>query len=389
MWRMGEALPVKTGFRQPNQFDDKAQLQQLMLEAVEQSASDIYFQTGNPVLTKVHGRLHQLTSSRLSQHEVSSILEWACGSSSQASGLLQGREVRTSYSVQHPTERDNFGDKKRYRFRVNAVRGEYRNALSAQIVMRSIRSEPATIEDVKLEPELVEAFTPETGICWMTGPTGSGKSTTFCAEIRYICENDTPIQGNICTLEHPIEATFDNVVSAHSVVHQVEVERDIPSFHDGIKSFMRMDPSLIVVGETRDEMTASASMEAAKTGHPVLSTLHANDCASVPSRLLSFYPPEQRATMIFDIIDTARVLCNQQLVLHKNGQGRVALREFLILDADMRDHIIRKADPERLTAVLRGLVREHGRTFSASAERAYDAGLISPQTLDSYRKAHG
>jgi Tfp pilus assembly ATPase PilU len=104
---------------------------------------------------------------------------------------------------------------------------------------------------------------------------------------------------------------------------------------------------------------------------------------------LSFYPPAQRATMMFDIVDTARVLVNQRMVLHRSGRGRVALREFLILNEATREEIIRKADPLRLTEMMRNMVRERGRTFMASAECAYAADLIDGQTLDEVRRQHG
>jgi len=389
MWKKSATVEFKTDFRPPTAFDDTRQLQALMLESVEHNVSDVFFQVGNPVLAKINGSMHQMTHERLTVGEVEQILGWACGSAVQAAGIQQGKEVRTSYSVQHPTREDAFRSRLRYRFRVNAVRGEFRNAVSAQIVMRSIASEPATVEEVGLEPELIEAMAPKDGCCWMTGATGSGKSKTIGAQIRHVCEGDTAIKGNILTLESPIEAVYDNVASSHSVVHQVEVYRDIPSFHDGLVAFMRMNPSLIVVGETRDEPTSSAALEAAETGHTVLSTLHANNCASIPSRLLSFYPPEHRESMLFQVIDTARVFCNQRLVLNKEGNGRLALREFLVLDADMRDHIIRTADPIRLTSVLRDFVRTKGRTFRESAERAYENGLISGATVDEYRSANG
>ncbi|WP_454727677.1 type IV pilus twitching motility protein PilT [Cupriavidus ulmosensis] len=379
-----------TEFCEPTQWGDKADLAALLFEVVKRGASDVVFQTGNPIVCKLDGSHEQLTTQRLTNHDVMSVLDFACGGGTQASKVEQGEEVATSYSVLDPTERDRSGEKKRHRFRVNAVKGELRNTKSVQIVMRAIPGEPMTIAQVRLEPELVAAMACESGCVWVTGATGSGKSTTLSAQIRHMLETDHPlVHGNFHTLEKPIEAVFDNIVSRHSVVHQIEVGRDIPTFGQGVRALMRMDPSCIMVGETRDEETGSACMEASNTGHLTMSSLHTNECATIPARLLSFYPPAQRATMMFDIIDTARVLINQRMVLHKSGRGRVALREFLILDEAMREEIIRKADPARLTDVVRAMLREHGRTFLASAERAYDADLISVQTLDDVRRQYG
>lgn len=392
MWDVDQSpIQYETDFREPSQWGDKSDLQALMYEAVRSRASDIYFQTGNPVLCKRDGSLRQLTTQRLTNDDVMSILDFACGGGTQASRVEMGEEVATSYSVIDPTDkRDKAGEKQRYRFRVNALRGELRNAKSVQIIMRAIPGEPMTIDQIGLEPELVEGMQCEVGSVWITGATGSGKSTTLSAQIRHMLELDNPIvHGNFATLEKPIETVFDNIVSKHSVLHQMEVGRDVKTFGEGVRGLMRMDPSAIMVGETRDEETASAVFQAANTGHMTMSSLHTNECASIPSRLLSFYPPSQRGVMMFDVIDTARVLVNQRMVLHKSGVGRVALREFLVLNEDLRNDIIRKADPVRLTDMMRDRVKEHGRTFLQSAERLYDTNMISAQTLDHVRRQYG
>ncbi|WP_432262856.1 type IV pilus twitching motility protein PilT [Cupriavidus sp. TMH.W2] len=391
MWATSqEPIQYISDWREPNQWGDKHDLSAAMLEAVLQGASDIYFHAGNPLLCKIDGRLQQLTTRRLVQSDVMNVLQYACGSGTLSSQLEQGKEVATSYSILHPTERDAAGERLRYRFRVNAVRGELRNSPNAQIVMRSIRSEPYKAHEIALEEDLLAAMTPETGCVWITGATGSGKSSTISAVFDRILTTEHPIiHGNILTLERPIEYVYDNVVSKHSVIHQSEVGRDIPSFAEGISAYMRMDPSLILVGETRDELTAAACLQAANTGHLTMSTLHTNECASIPSRLLSFFPPELRSTMMFEIIDTARVLVNQRLVAHASGRGRVALREYLILDEEMRNHLILKSSPERLTGDLRELVRRCGRTFLQSAQLAHAADRISTQTLEDCRRRYG
>lgn len=391
MWATSqEPIRYISDWREPNQWGDKSDLSSALLEAVLQGASDVYFHSGNPLLCKVDGHLRQLTTRRLVQSDVMNVLQYACGSGTLSSQLEQGKEVATSYSVLHPSARDAAGERLRYRFRVNAVRGELRNTPNAQIVLRSIRSEPYKAHEIGLEADLLKAMTPETGCIWITGATGSGKSSTISAVMDDILTTQNPIiHGNILTLERPIEYVFDNVVSKHSVIHQCEVGRDIPSFADGITAYMRMDPSLIMVGETRDEATAAACLQAANTGHPTISTLHTNECASIPSRLLSFFPPELRNTMMFEIVDTARVLVNQRLVGHASGRGRVALREYLILGEEMRNHLILKSSPERLTADLRELVRRCGRTFLQSAELAHGEGRISTQTLDECRRQYG
>jgi defect-in-organelle-trafficking protein DotB len=361
-------------------FNDNANLQELTLEAVAHEGSDLYIQSGYPVLVKVHGAMHALTSRPLTTPECLQMVNWAAGNE-KASGLLaQGQEVRSSYNAIHPTDRDGRGERRRCRFRVNAIGGEFRNALGIQMVMRSIRSDPPTVAELGLAQEIVDASTPENGIFYVVGPTGSGKSTTFAGLIRNVLEGDTSIKGNIVTAESPIEFVYDTVNSAHSVIHQAEVGRGVASFAQAIISFMRHDPSLIVVGETRDEPTASAAIAAANAGHPVYTTMHANSCGEIFTRALSFYAPEVRDSMLFSIVSTARVLMNQRLVPALNGK-RVALREYLVVTDEMRETIINKSDPRRITSVMKEMVAEHGKTMASAAKEAFDLGLISAAVM--------
>jgi defect-in-organelle-trafficking protein DotB len=380
-WKNTTVLPSITGFREPAMFNDNALLQQLTLEAVAHEGSDLYIQSGYPVLVKVHGAMLALTSRALTTPECLQLVNWAAGNE-KASGLLaQGQEVTSSYNAIHPTERDGRGERRRCRFRVNAIGGEFRNSLGVQMVMRSIRSDPPSVAELGLPSEIVNASTPENGIFYIVGSTGSGKSTTFAALVRNILEGDTGIKGNIVTAERPIEFVYDTVNSSHSVIHQSEVGRGVASFSQAIISFMRHDPSLIIVGETRDEPTASASIAAANTGHPVYTTMHANSCSEVFTRILSFYSPEVRDSMLFSVVSTARVLMSQRLVPAMDGK-RVALREFLVVTDEMREAIINRSDPRRITSVMKEMVAEQGKTMASAAKEAFDLGLISEAVMN-------
>lgn len=374
------ALEFKTGFREPPVFSDREMLQALTLEMVAQKGSDVYFMSGHPVMVKINGDLQAVTQRRLTTEECLQVINFAAGNDKAAGMVAQGKEVRSSYNAIHPSERDRRGEKQRYRFRCNAIGGEFRNSIGVQLVMRSINSEPPNIAGLGIEEEIVNACTPDDGIVYITGATGSGKSTTFAAMLRHILEGDTPIKGNIVTLESPIEYVFENVDSDHSVVFQCEVGRGVESFDQGIISFMRHDPSLIVVGETRDQETASAATAAANTGHPVYTTVHANNVAGIFSRLLSFYEPAVRDSMLFSIVDSARLLINQRLVPSLDGR-RTALREYLVLDEDLREQIIHASDPRRITGVMRELLHSKGKSMAQAAQEAFEKGLISEYVM--------
>lgn len=369
-------LAYQTDFREPVVYSDPRHLKDTALEAVAQRGSDLYFQSGMPVLLKVDGVLRALTERRLTTEECLQVLNWAAGNEMASGNIARGEEARSSYSVRDPIKKDARGEDVRYRFRVNAIGGEFRSNLGVQVVMRAIRSEPPNIAELGVDQEIVDAMTPDDGCIYITGATGSGKSTTFAGALRYIMEGDTPIKGNIVTIESPIEYLFETVKSSHSTVFQTEVGRGVKTFGAGIVSMMRHDPSLIVVGETRDTATADAVQEAALTGHPVFTTLHANDCSTIFARMLSFYKPEERDSMLFSIVSTARLLVNQRLVPGKGG-GRVPLREYLVMAEALREEIIAESDPRRITSVMKVMLRKHGVSMAIAAQRAYEQGLIT------------
>lgn len=388
-WKTGTVLPSQTGFAEPPRFENPELLQSLMLEVVKQGGSDTFFQGGTPVLVEIYGKLRQLTGRRLTTEECLQILNWAAGNDGASTSVAQGGEAVASYSAIDPLLKDARGERLRHRFRVNATRIEFRNGLGVQIVMRSIPSDPPHIRDMGLDQALIDACTPRNGIVYITGATGSGKTTTFAALLRYIMEADTPIKGNINTFESPIEFVFDSVESPHSIIAQSEVPRDVKSFADGVRSSMRRHPALIVIGETRDWDTASASIEASNTGHPVFTTVHANEVETIYARLLSRCPVDLRDAALFDLISTGRVLVNQTLARTVDGK-RTPLREYLIVNDELREEMLAVADPARITAVVRDMVRKHGKSMEQAAIEAYENGLIAEDEMKKYRRrVHG
>lgn len=388
-WKNGEVLPSITGFSEPPRFENPDLLQTLMLEVVKQGGSDTFFQGGTPVLVEIYGKLRQLTGRRLTTEECLQILNWAAGNDGASTSVAQGGEAVASYSAIDPLLKDGRGERMRYRFRVNATRIEFRNGLGVQIVMRSIPSDPPLIQDMGMDQVLIDACTPRNGIVYITGATSSGKTTTFAALLRYIMEADTSIKGNINTFESPIEFVFDSVESSHSIIAQSEVPRDVKSFADGVRSSMRRHPALIVIGETRDWDTASASIEASNTGHPVFTTVHANEVETIYARLLSRCPVDLRDAALFDLISTGRVLVNQTLARTVDDK-RTPLREYLIVTDELREEMLAVADPARITAVVRDMVRRHGKSMETAAIEAYEQGLIAEDELNKYRRrSHG
>jgi defect-in-organelle-trafficking protein DotB len=339
---------------------------EILIHCVKMGASDITLQTNEPIFAEVYGRLNKVTRRRLSNNEVSEIINAMYGPNATAQ-LLSGKDVDTHYEI-----RPNRSD--RYRFRINATSCLVEGHDGIQITARTIPSDPPALESMNLPELVLNAIMPEQGIVYITGATGSGKSTLLASIIRNIAEN---VESNrkILTYEAPIEFVYDSIEKASAIVSQSEIPRHLPSFAAGVRNALRRKPRLILVGEARDEETISAAMEAAMTGHPVYTTLHSNGVAETVRRLVTTYPAEERAGRTIDLIETMRLIISQRLVPTIDGK-RVALREYLVFDEKIRDSLL-DIDPINITAMVRKLIREQGRTMEEDAKEKFEAGIIS------------
>lgn len=370
-----------TDFREPGRYDLEEHLKVALLEAVAHKVSDVYMQPGEPILADLHGTMNAITRKRLDYAEVESIATWVSGQKDAIAQLAQRKPIDASYEVFDPKAVDKLGRSLRHRFRVNITAHEYRGSMGVQIVMRYIISEPPPLSMLQLDPEIIANVTPRDGIVYVTGATGSGKTTTFAGLMRYIAENDTPIKGNIVTGEAPIEFKFDTLPRTHSIFVQSEIGKHFESFADFVKADMRRHPALIMVGEARDQETIEAAVEASNTGHPVWTTVHSKSVAGTFRRLVSRVDRAQQGAILFDIITTAQVVVSQTLV-PKIGGGRYPLREFLVVTDALRDKFYDCADPNRISSVVQAAVEKHGRTMESVAREAMQKQII---TSDVYK----
>jgi defect-in-organelle-trafficking protein DotB len=381
-------VKMVTQFREPARFNNKDDLQDLLFEVLCNGASDTYFTTGRPVICDIHGRMHRLTSKRVDGQECQQILSWLAGDSSVA-GLTGGEPQVAAYSLPDKSERDDFGEKVKHRFRVNGSRILYRGGYGFQIVLRTLASAPPKLiyeedlDDFRYQPgsiflprAVMEAACPPDGCFYMSGATGTGKTTTFAAMMNEIVTGDTPIKGNIVTAESPVEFVFEGLSSWHSLVVQSEVRRDVKTFGAAVRDCMRRHPALIVIGEIRDLETADAALEAANTGHPVWGTVHANDVSGIIPRLISRFPMEVRDAKLFDILSTARLFANQMLARTVDGR-RTPIRSYLVVDKRVREHLMTIKEPERIASEVMQLQERYGVTKRKAADTALRRGLIS------------
>jgi defect-in-organelle-trafficking protein DotB len=341
-------------------------MNEILMHAAKVGASDITFQTNEPIYAEIYGKLIKITRRKLANTEVGEIINAMYGPNGTAQ-IMSGKDVDTHYEI-----RPNRSD--RYRFRINGTGCQVEGHDGMQITARTIPSDPPKLASMNLPQVILDAITPEQGVVYVTGATGSGKSTLLSAIIRDIAE-DPDSNRKILTYEAPIEFVYDSVEKSSAIVSQSEIPRHLPSFAAGVRNALRRKPRLILVGEARDPETISAVMEAAMTGHPVYTTLHSNGVAETMRRLVTTFPSEERQGRTIDIIETIRLVISQRLVPTVDGK-RVALREYLVFDEKVRD-ILLDTETTSITNAVRKLVREKGRTMAADAKEKFEAGIIT------------
>ncbi len=217
------------------------------------------------------------------------------------------------------------------RFRVNISR----TIRGVTLAFRMIPSKIPEPESIGLPKHLLDLTVAEKGIILITGPTGSGKSTTMAAMLEHV---NRTTQKHIITLEDPVEFVYEN---AKSLVHQRELGKQFENFPDGIRSILREDPDVIVVGEMRDLETIRAAVTLAETGHLVFSTLHTNDTVQTVDRIIQSFPPDEQSQIRMQFSLALRCVISQVLLPKLDGTGRVVAREIMLNNDSIRNLIIR------------------------------------------------
>jgi len=340
-------------------------IEEVLAYCTELGASDITFQTNEPIIAEIHGKLYKLTKRKLSQAEVGDLLNSIYGPNGTTQ-ILSGTDVDTHYEFR-PSRTA------RFRFRVNGTGCQVEGHPGIQLTLRTIPTSPPDLSDLHLPPTVLKALAPPDGVVYVTGATGAGKSTLLAAIIKEIAQ-DPDSHRKILTYEAPIEFVFDAIEKPTAIVSQSEIPRHLPNFAAGVRNALRRKPRLILVGESRDTETISAVIEAALTGHPVYTTLHSTGVAETIRRLVGTFPSEERHGRTLDIIETIRLVISQKLVPTVDGK-RVALREFLIFTEDIRDELL-TIDPEKVTALTRKLVKEKGQPLLLDAQQKFEEGII-------------
>jgi twitching motility protein PilT len=301
----------------------------LLEEVVKKKASDLHLQVGLPPMLRVDGKLAPVSGADLLSDEAVETLIFAILDEDQKQILLKDKEFDFSFA---------FGDLGR--FRVNAF--HERGNLAA--ALRLIPNEILSIEQLGLPPIVSKFADYPRGLVLVTGPTGSGKSTTLAAMIHKI---NMERAEHIITIEDPIEYTHR---SKRSVIVQREVHYDTYSFSAALRSALREDPDVVLIGEMRDLETIASAITIAETGHLVFATLHTNSAAQSIDRMVDVFPPHQQPQIRSQLSNILMAICSQRLIPAIGG-GRVAAAEILIATPAVRN-IIREGKTHQLEAVI-------------------------------------
>jgi twitching motility protein PilT len=313
----------------PRPADNQAgmNIDELLRHTVERGASDLHLKVGNVPFLRIDGDL-QPTSHDVLQPPDTVAFGNTVMSEHKRREFEQHNEADIGYTLQ------GVG-----RFRINV----FRQRGLVGLAVRRVRSEIPTFEELRL-PEVMRTLADSPrGLVLITGPTGTGKTTTIASMIGYINRSR---RAHIVTIEDPIEVVHDDEMS---IIQQREIGLDTDSYEAALRHVVRQDPDVIFVGEIRDAESALSAIQAAETGHLVISTLHTIDCMETINRVLDLFPPQQAKEVRTSFAGALRGIVSQRLVQKADGKGRVPAVEVLVNTGRVFDRIV---DPEQTDSIV-------------------------------------
>ncbi|MBR0191477.1 MAG: type IV pilus twitching motility protein PilT [Thermoguttaceae bacterium] len=303
-------------------------IDKLLQTVVKQGVSDLHITTGQPPVVRLHGRLVRLETNELQPDDTVALMKSITPSRCQQELQEMGS---TDFGF-------SFGDQARFRVSVFRQRG------NVAMVLRQIPNKMLSMDELNTPPVCRELIQRPRGLLLVTGPTGSGKTTTLAAMIKWLNEN---IDHHIITIEDPIEFYHPNI---KCTINQREIGVDVPTFAEAIRRALRQDPDVILVGEMRDLETIETAITAAETGHVVFGTLHTSSAAGTINRIIDVFPNTQQDQIRTQLASSILgILC--QTLLPRIGGGRVAAYEMLVVDSATAN-LIRENKIFRITSVI-------------------------------------
>ena len=336
-------------------------IENLLEECVRTKASDLHLQVGLPPILRIDGALQPVSGYNSLDEGTVEKLVFATLEEDQKQILIKDKEFDYSFS---------FGDLGR--FRVNAFHEKGNLAAAFRLIPNTIQ----TINELGMPPVVTSFANFPRGLVLVTGPTGSGKSTTLAALVDKI---NTEKACHIITIEDPIEFTHK---SKRSVVVQREVHYDTYSFSAALRSALREDPDVVLIGEMRDLETISAAITIAETGHLVFATLHTNSASQSIDRMIDVFPPHQQPQVRSQLANILQAICAQRLVPAIGG-GRVVAAEILVANPAVRS-VIREGKTHQLDTIIQTGADQGMQTMDRTLVKLVQTGVITHDAAREY-----
>lgn len=335
----------------------------LLKRVNKKEISDLHLTVNSPPMVRYYGEIKSLDNEPLSADEIKQMI-YSILSEEQKKIFEMDKDLDFAFSSLPDS-----------RFRVSI----YQQRRMPEVVFRNILPNIRTREELGL-PDLIEYLCElRDGIIFIAGPTGSGKTTTITTMVDII---NRKRGGVILSLEKPIEYLHKNI---KAIVKQREVGVDVASFGIGLKCALRQDSNIIVVGELLDYDTMETALQAAETGHLVISSVHATDTMQVFDRILSFFPAEQRKFICGRLSHSVKAIINQKLLIHASGVGRVVATESCVVNTAVA-RIIYGGDFTQLESVIQTGSRYKMHLMQSSIDKLFEQGLISGETYEMHSK---
>lgn len=335
-------------------------LTELLKDTINKNASDLHLTVGTPPILRINGELSKIGDGKLTANDTKAYVREILGESYEE--YNKKGEIDISLSL------PGFG-----RFRVNA----YKQRGSDAVAIRAVSLKIPTLSELKMPPVIKDLSNKKRGLILVTGPTGSGKSTTLAAMINEI---NNARSAHIITLEDPVEFLHKH---NKSIINQREIGKDTSSYQAALRAALREDPDVILVGEMRDFETISIAITAAETGHLVLSTLHTVGAAKTIDRIIDVFPPYQQQQIRTQLSAVLQGIVSQQLMPKIDEKGRVAALEIMILNSAIQN-LIREGKSHQIQSSIQTGSKLGMKTMDMSIVELYQSKQISYEAALSY-----